>query len=91
MGDPLTAVAVSGIGELYQLGAVVITLILVILGGAFIFRKAIEQCERRETRAIENWEKANQRSIDVIEKCSEGFSDMKLAVSELRAELRGRQ
>ena len=57
-----------GIMNLFQLGAVVTVLVLVILAGYVLFKRAIEQCERREDRAIQNGEKAKDRNILFFER-----------------------
>jgi hypothetical protein len=86
--------AAVGIINLFQLGAVVTVLVLVILGGYVLFKRAIEQCERREDRAIQNWEKANERHIlffdNMAAKSNEAFNKLENAVTRLEVKLDAR-
>lgn len=87
MENVIEKTAATGIESLFQLGAVVTVLILVILGGYILFKKAIEQCERREERAISNWEKANDRSVTAYEKAVDSMNGVQIALTRLEAKL----
>lgn len=58
----------SGIEKLFDYGAAITVLVLVCIGGAYLFRRLIDQCDKREERAVANWEKANERSSAAFER-----------------------
>lgn len=91
METVIAETASVGIMNLFQLGAVVTVLVLVIIGGYILFKRAIEQCERREDRAIQNWEKANDRNIlffdNISTKTLDAFNKFELAVTRLETKI----
>lgn len=91
METAIVETASVGILSLMQLGAVVTVLILVILGGYALFKRAIDQCEKREDRAIQNWEKANDRSIlffdNISSKNIEAFKGIEVLLARVETKL----
>lgn len=91
MEPALVETASVGLLSLFQLGAVVTVLILVILGGYVLFRRAMDQCESREDRAINNWEKANDRNIlffdNIATKNNEAWRGVEVVLARLETKL----
>lgn len=91
METVIAETASVGILSLFQLGAVVTVLILVILGGYALFKRAIDQCEKREDRAIQNWEKSNDRSIlffdNIAAKNNEAWNTVSIVLARVEATL----
>lgn len=91
METALVETASVGILSLFQLGAVVTVLILVILAGYVLFKRAIDQCEKREDRAIQNWEKANDRNIlffdNIASKNNEAWQTVSVVLARVEATL----
>lgn len=91
METAIVETASAGLLSLFQLGAVVTVLILVILGGYALFKRAIDQCEKREDRAIQNWEKANDRSIlffdNITTKNNDAWNAISIVLARVEATL----
>lgn len=85
--EPLTASAVSGLTEIQQLGIAGIFLSLLLIGGIFMLKYFMNDCQKRQESAINMWREDAKENRSVIEKNTEAWHGMQIAVVKLESKI----
>ena len=85
--EPLTASAVSGLTELQQLGIAGIFLSFLLIGGIFMLKCFMNDCQKRQESAIDMWREDAKENRAVIEKNTEAFYGVQIAIVKLEGKI----
>lgn len=85
--EPITATAVTGLTQLQQLGIAGIFLSLLLIGGIFMLKYFMNDCQKRHETAVNMWREDARENRAVIEKNTEAFHGVQIAIVKLESKI----
>jgi len=86
--EPVTAAAGKGIEHLFDYGAAMTVLILVLIAGGFLVKYLLARCDARFSDSLETHKELTLRVTDVVEKNAAATTLQASAITQLSENIR---
>lgn len=74
--DAITQAAGHGLSRLFDYGAAMTVLVLVLIAGAFLIRYLLNRCDQRSEASTQAFQHLQEKTAAVIDKNTEAFTRM---------------